>query len=77
MFTQSTTHPQAINPHAMYRAKECSRLFGVSLSLWWHWCNTGKAMRGIKLGPRVTVWRGDQLLELRQKIIEEHQGGEA
>lgn len=76
MQSHTTTHPQAINPEAMYRARECARLFGIGLSTWWHWSNTGKAMRGIRLGPRITVWRGDYLLDLRRKIIAESQGGE-
>lgn len=75
---ESTPHPETttetIRPDAMYRARECARFFGVGLSTWWHWTNTGRARRGIKWSPRVTVWEGAYLLELKQQLIAEAQG---
>ncbi|WP_237055365.1 helix-turn-helix transcriptional regulator [Microbulbifer sediminum] len=65
--------PETINTAAMYRAPECARLFGIGLSTWWHWCKTGRAQRGIRLGPKTTVWEGSYLLELKQKLIAESQ----
>ena len=62
-----------VNPSVLYRAPECARIFGVSRSTWWHWAKTGRAARGIKLGPRTTVWEGSYLLELKQKLIAESQ----
>lgn len=66
---------QSINPDAMYRASECARYFAVGLSTWWAWSNTGKVQRGIKLGPKITVWEGAYLLKLKQKLISEAQNG--
>ncbi len=65
--------PTAIHPTHLYRASECARLFGIGLSTWWHWCNSGKAQRGIKLGPKTTVWQGSYLLDLKAKLIAEGQ----
>ncbi|SFC31736.1 transcriptional regulator, AlpA family [Microbulbifer thermotolerans] len=72
----NATHPQTINPSAMYRAKECARFYSIGLSTWWHWTKTGKAKRGTKLGPKITVWEGSYLLELKQKLMAEAQSGE-
>lgn len=62
---------QPINPDAMYRAPACARLFSCGLSTWWHWAKTGKVQRGLRIGPKMTVWPGEYLLELRAKLIEE------
>ncbi len=65
----NSIHPQAINPDAMYRARDCARLFGIGLSTWWSWSNTGKIQRGIKLGEKTTVWSGSYLLKLKQDLM--------
>ena len=67
MNAENQTH--LINPHAMYRAKDCADLFRVGLSTWWGWSNDGKIERGIKIGPRTTVWTGEYLLTLREGFI--------
>ena len=59
-----------INPEALYRAHECARLFGISISTWWRWTNTGRAKCGIRLSPKITVWDGAYILELRQELLE-------
>jgi len=76
MQSNSQTHPQTINPDAMYRARDCARLFGIGLSTWWGWSSTGKVQRGCRLGPKTTAWPGSYLLELRRKLIAEAQDGE-
>ena len=68
--------PQTINPDAMYRAPECARFFACGLSTWWHWTKTGRAQRGLKIAPRMTVWEGAYLLELKQRLIAEALGRE-
>ncbi|MFC6632950.1 helix-turn-helix transcriptional regulator [Microbulbifer taiwanensis] len=67
------SQPPTVNPAAMYRAPECARLFGIGLSTWWNWTKTGRAQRGIKLGPKTTVWEGSYLLELKRELIAEAQ----
>lgn len=68
-------HPQSINPDAMYRARDCARLWSVGLSTWWHWSKTRKIKPGLRVGPKTTVWPGSYLIELREKLIAEA-GGE-
>lgn len=36
----------------------------ISRSTWWAWVASGKAPKGIKLGPRVTVWRVEDINSL-------------
>ena len=33
----------------------------VSRSTWWNWVRSGKAPKPVKLGPRISVWRADDL----------------
>ena len=73
---KDTNFTQSIEPQALYRAAECARFYSVGLSTWWQWAKTGKAPRGIKLSPKVTVWEGASLLALKQKLITEAQSKE-
>lgn len=43
------------------RAKECAAMFGVSESTWWRWLAEGRLPKPIKIGPRVTCWRIEEL----------------
>ena len=76
MRNQLTPTRQTINPEAMYRAHECARLFGIGLSTWWLWTKVGRAQRGIKFGPKTTVWEGSYLLDLKKQLIAEGLGKE-
>ena len=35
----------------------------VGKSTWWKWVQEGKAPAPIKLGPRITVWRSEEVLQ--------------
>ncbi len=39
----------------------------VSKSTWWQWVKDGKAPAPVKLGPRTTVWRAEQIIEFADK----------
>lgn len=39
----------------------------VSKSTWWAGVKTGRFPRPIKLGPRTTVWRADDILKLIER----------
>ena len=36
----------------------------VSRSTWWHGCKTGRFPRPVKLGPRTTAWRVEDIRSL-------------
>lgn len=73
MIYSSQNPSSSINPDAMYRARECAAFYSIGLSTWWYWTKTGKAQRGLKIGPRTTVWPGSYLLELREQLFEHAQ----
>ena len=75
MHTDSNTS-RSIEPQALYRASECARFYSIGLSTWWHWTKSGKAPKGIKLSPKVTVWEGSKLLKLKQELIAEAESQE-
>ena len=37
-------------------------------SAWWEGCKTGRFPKPIKLGPRTTVWRAEEILEFIERI---------
>ena len=47
-----------------FRAKEAAELLRIGLSTYWRWVADGRISRGTKLGPRVTVWRREEVLSL-------------
>jgi prophage regulatory protein len=44
-------------------------LIPVSRSTWWLWVSTGRAPKPIKLGPKTTVWRGQDIYEFIRNAI--------
>lgn len=36
----------------------------VSRSTWWAWVKSGKAPKGVKLGPRITAWPAESIRAL-------------
>ena len=36
----------------------------VSRSTWWAWVKSGKAPKGVKLGPRITAWPAQSIRDL-------------
>lgn len=47
-------------------------LIPIGRSTWWHWVSTGKAPAPVKLGPRTTAWRAEEVLALVAKLAESH-----
>lgn len=39
----------------------------IGKSTWWNWVQSGKAPQPVKLGPRTTAWRSEDI----HKLIEE------
>jgi prophage regulatory protein len=42
-------------------------LIPISKSTWWEGVKTGRFPKPIKLGPRTTVWRVEEIIELIEK----------
>ena len=68
-----THQTENINPHAMYRARDCARFFAIGLSSWWRWVAEERVQRPLKLGPRTSVWQGSYLIALRDRLVADAQ----
>lgn len=43
------------------RLSEVLELIPVGKTLWWQWVKEGKAPQGVKLSPRTTAWRAEDI----------------
>lgn len=43
------------------RLPQVLAIFPISKSSWWEGCRTGRFPQPIKLGPRTTVWRAEDI----------------
>ena len=48
-------------------------LVPVSRSTWWAGCKTGRFPKPVKLGPRTTAWRAEDIAALLEKFGKEGQ----
>lgn len=46
-------------------------LIPVGRSTWWKWVRDGKAPSPIKLGPRTTAWRAEEILAFVERLRSE------
>ena len=53
---------------AFLRLPQVLEIFPISRSSWWQGCKNGKYPKPIKLGPRTTVWRKDEIEKLAEKF---------
>lgn len=58
-------HPRPLLPDTGFvRLPQVLALIPISRSAWWAGIRTGKFPHGIKLGPRTTVWRAQDIRRL-------------
>ena len=43
------------------RLPQILAIFPISKSSWWEGCRTGRYPKPIKLGPRTTVWKAEEI----------------
>lgn len=46
------------------RLPQILAIFPISKSAWWEGCKTGRFPKPVKLGPRTTVWRAEDIAAL-------------
>ena len=51
----------SIHPKRLLRSNQVLALVPVGRSSWWEGCRTGRYPKPIKLGPRTTVWRAEDI----------------
>lgn len=54
-------HQQSIPVHGLLRLPQVLSMIPISKSAWWEGCRTGRYPKPIKLGPRTTVWKEEDI----------------
>ena len=54
-------HQLPIPTCGFLRLPQVLTIFPVSKSTWWEGCRTGRFPKPVKLGPRTTVWRAEDI----------------
>ena len=55
------------------RLPQILAIFPISKSAWWDGCRTGRYPKPVKLGPRTTVWRVEEIRALIHRASENAQ----
>ena len=62
--------------HGLLRLPQVLSMIPISKSAWWEGCRTGRYPKPVKLGPRTTVWRAEDIaafIESRGSQGENHE----
>jgi predicted DNA-binding transcriptional regulator AlpA len=55
------------------RLPQVLRFVPVGKSTWWAWVATGKAPASVKLGPKTTAWKAEDIRQFLDKLAGEPQ----
>jgi prophage regulatory protein len=55
------------------RLPQVLALIPISKSAWWEGCKTGRYPKPVKLGPRTTVWKAEDIITLIDRINNQQQ----
>lgn len=50
------------------RIKQITKLIPVGESTWWRWVSEGRVPAPIKLGPKTSVWRSDDIKSFMRDV---------
>lgn len=50
------------------RLPQVLQLVPISKSAWWEGCKAGRFPKPVKLGPRTTVWRAEEIMDFIDRI---------
>ena len=53
---------------ALLRLPQVLNLIPVSRSTWWAGCKNGRYPKPVKIGPRTTAWRAEDIKALLRKL---------
>ena len=53
---------------ALLRLPQVLNLIPVSRSAWWAGCKNGRYPKPVKIGPRTTAWKGEDIKALLRKL---------
>jgi predicted DNA-binding transcriptional regulator AlpA len=57
-------HPKPLPDSGLVRLHDILRFVPVGKSSWWKGVNSGRYPKPVKLGPRTTAWRVEDIREL-------------
>ena len=60
----NTIHPIQIPETGFLRLPDVLTIIPVGKSTWWAGIQTGRFPKGVKLGPRTTAWRCEDIRQL-------------
>ena len=55
-------------PTGFMRLPQILQLIPVSKSTWWQGCRDGRFPKPVKLGPKTTAWRSEDIAALIERI---------
>ena len=62
-----------IHTTGFLRLPQVLAIFPISKSAWWEGCKTGRFPKPVKLAPRTTVWRAEDIAALISRINSQQQ----
>ena len=57
-----------IPSYGFLRLPQVLAIFPISKSSWWEGCKSGRFPKPVKLGPRTTVWRTEDIAALVERL---------
>ena len=58
----------AMHTTGFVRLPPVLQLIPISKSAWWDGCKSGRFPKPVKLGPRTTAWKAEDIAELIEQI---------
>ena len=65
-------HQSSIPSIGFLRLPQILAIIPVSKSAWWEGCRTGRYPKPVKLGPRTTVWRAEDIVAFIESLGTSH-----
>jgi predicted DNA-binding transcriptional regulator AlpA len=66
----------SIPSYGYLRLPQVLAIFPVGKSSWWEGCRTGRYPKPVKLGPRTTVWRAEDIVAFIKRVNEQRESGD-
>ena len=63
-----TIHLQLLPQAGFLRLPQVLQIIPVGKSTWWAGIQSGRFPKGVKLGPRTTAWRVEDIRQLLQEV---------
>ena len=58
----------SLHSQRLLRISQVLAIVPISRSSWWEGCRTGRYPKPIKLGPRTTVWRAEDIAAFIERL---------